>query len=74
MDEVSKDHTFFIKRRGKIAAVILSPDEYLDLVEVLAEEANPDIRKQLEEGKKEIELGITATEADILALLKKVSA
>jgi len=31
LNEVSeKDHTFFVKRRGKLTAVILSPHDYLD--------------------------------------------
>lgn len=72
LDEVDrKDYTFFVKRRGKVVAVILSPDDYLDLVEVTAEESSLEFIKQLKEAKGEFELGEAGTEEDILAAIKE---
>ena len=71
LDEVQgKHYTFFIKRRGKIAAVILSPEDYVDMLEIQEEPSDPEIKKALTEGKKHFELGEVGTEQDILKSLK----
>lgn len=71
LDEVSeKDHTFFVKRRGKVAAVILSPEDYGDMLEIGAEQSDPEIKRALAESKKQFELGEVGTEEDILKILR----
>ena len=71
LDEVSdKDYIFFVKRRGKIAAVILSPEDYLDMLEIGTELTDPEIREALAESKKQFELGEVGTEEDILKILR----
>ena len=71
LDEVrDKDYTFFIKRRGKIAAVILSPGDYVDMLEMQEELSDPEIKKALAESKKQFELGEVGTEEDIFNSLR----
>lgn len=71
LDEVQeKDHMFFVKRRGRVAAVIMSPEDYTDMLEITAEAANRDLQKALAQSKKEIELGEVGTEEDILKILR----
>ena len=71
LDEVQgKDYTFFIKRRGKVAAVILNPEDYVDMLEIQEELSDPEIKKALAESKKQFELGEVWTEQDILKILK----
>lgn len=70
LDEVQeKDHTFFVKRRGKVAAVIISPEDYADMMEITAEAADPEIKKALIQSKNEAELGEVGTEEDIFKIL-----
>ena len=70
LDEVQeKDHTFLVKRRGKVAAVIISPEDYADMMEITAEAADPEIKKALIQSKKEAELGEVGTEEDIFKIL-----
>ncbi|MDI6892974.1 MAG: type II toxin-antitoxin system Phd/YefM family antitoxin [Actinomycetota bacterium] len=71
LDEVSeKDYTFFVKRRGKVAAVILNPEDYRDMLEIGAEQSDPEIKRALAEGKKQFELGEVGAEEDILKILR----
>ena len=71
LSEVSeKDHTFFVKRRGKIAAVILSPDDYGDMLEIGVELEDGEVVKALAESKKQFELGEVGTEEDIFKILR----
>lgn len=65
-----KDHTYFVKRRGKLAAVIMSPDEYVDLFEIAAELNDPELQKTLAQTEKEFELGEVGTKEDILKILE----
>jgi len=71
LDEIQgKDCTFFVKRRGKVAAVILNPEEYVDMLEIQEELSDPEIKKALAESKKQFELGEVGNEQDILKILK----
>jgi len=71
LDEVGKkDYTFFVKRRGKVAAVILSPEDYMDILEIGAEVSDATTIKALAESKKQFELGEVGTEEDILKALR----
>jgi len=65
-----KNNTFFVKRRGKMAAIIMSPDEYMDLFEIAAEINDPELQKALAKTEKEFELGEVGTEEDIFKILK----
>lgn len=72
LDEVkTNDYTFFVKRRGKVAAVIMSPEDYVDMLEVGAELSDPEITRALAESEKEFELGEVGTEDDIFKILKE---
>lgn len=71
LNEVSeKAHTFFVKRRGKIAAVIISPEDYVDLLEIGAELTDGEAVKALAESKKQFELGEVGKEEDIFKILQ----
>lgn len=71
LSEVSeKDQTFFVKRRGKITAVIISPEDYRDMLEIGAELADGEVVKALAESKKQFELGEVGTEEDIFKMLR----
>jgi len=71
LDEVGeKDYTFLVKRRGKVAAVILSPEDYMDILEIGAEVNDATTINALAESKKQFELGEVGTEEDILKILK----
>lgn len=65
------DTTFFVKKRGKVAAVVLSPDDYLDLMEISQELVDPKIKKALLESQKSFELGETGTEEELFAILNE---
>ena len=65
-----KNNTFFVKRRGKLAAVIMSPEEYIDLLEIMAELNDPEWQKALEQSEKEFELGEVGTEEDMFKILR----
>ena len=72
LDEIKdKDYTFFVKRRGKIAAVILSPKDYMDMLEIQEEIADPEISQALAESKAQYELGEVGTEEDIFKILRE---
>jgi len=44
LSEVSeKDYTFIVKRRGKITAVIISPEDYSDMLEIGVEPADGEV-------------------------------
>jgi len=66
----NKESRFFVKRRGRVTAVILSAEDYADLVEISAEVADPEIQAALKESKKQHELGEIGTEEDIFRLLR----
>lgn len=71
LDEVDRGEArFFVRRRGRVVAVVMSPDDYLDLQEVVREEANPAMRRSLRESRKQFELGEVGTEADIFRILR----
>lgn len=65
-----EDHTFFVKRRGKVAAVIISPEDYSEMLEITAEAADPEINKAIMQSKRQIELGEVGTEEDIFKILR----
>jgi prevent-host-death family protein len=71
LDEVSKkDLTYFIKRRGKLTAVIVNPEDYMDILEIEAELNDPEINKDLIQSKKEFVIGEVGTEEDIFKILR----
>lgn len=71
LDEVGqKNNTFIVKRRGKVAAVILNPEDYADVIDIAAESADPGIAEALAQSKKQIELGKVGTEEDIFRALR----
>jgi len=71
LDEVSKkDFTYFIKRRGKLAAVVLSPEDYIEILEIGTELNDPRTSKALIKSEKEFELGEIGTEDDIFRILR----
>lgn len=65
------DATFFVKKRGKMAAVVLSPDDYLDLLEISQELTDPKIIKALAESQKSFELGETGSEEELFEILRE---
>lgn len=72
LDEVKKkDNTFFVKRRGKLAAVIMSPEDYTDLFEIAAELNDPEIQKEIAESRKQIKLGETESEENLFKMLRE---
>jgi prevent-host-death family protein len=72
LDEVGKkDYTFFIKRRGKLAAVIINPEDYLDILEIEAELNDPEINKALMQSEEEFKIGEVGTEEDIFRILQE---
>lgn len=64
-----KDNTFFVKRRGKLAAVIMSPEDYMDIFEIIDELNDPEINKALAKSKKQFELGEVGTEEELFKML-----
>lgn len=71
LDEVSKkDFTYFIKRRGKLVAVVLSPEDYIEILEIGTELNDPRISKALIQSEKEFEPGEIGTEDDIFRILR----
>ena len=72
LDDIGKkDFTYFVKRRGKLAAVILNPEDYMDILEIGAELNDPEIKKALIQSEKEFALGEVGTEEDIFKILRK---
>ena len=72
LDEVGKrDFTYFVKRRGKLIAVILNPEEYLDILEINTELDDKEINIALIQSEKEFELGEIGTEEDIFNILEE---
>ena len=53
-----------------MAAIIMSPDEYMDLFEIAAEMNDPELQKALAQTEKEFELGEVGTEEDIFKILR----
>jgi hypothetical protein len=45
--------------------VVSNSEDYEEFLEVMAEEADPEFRKKLEEGRKEFELGRPGTMEDL---------
>lgn len=70
LDEVC-DTTFVVKRRGKVAAIILSPEDYADLLDMADENADPSLGKALAASQKQFELGEVGTEEDIMQILRE---
>ncbi|PIW23050.1 MAG: hypothetical protein COW32_01490 [Candidatus Aquicultor secundus] len=71
LDEVQADESrFYVKRRGKVAAVIMSAADYADLLDINAEVADSELQAALKESKKQHELGEVGTEEDIFKLLR----
>jgi hypothetical protein len=71
LDEVlKKDFTYFIKRRGKLTAVIVKPENYMDILEIEAELNDPIINKDLIKSEKEFVIGEVGTEEDIFKILR----
>jgi hypothetical protein len=72
LDEVGrKDYTYFVKRRGKLTAVIMNPEDYLDILEINDELKDGEINKALIHSEKEFELGEIGSEEDIFNILKE---
>ena len=72
LDEIGKkDFTYFVKRRGKLAAVILNPEDYMDILEIGAELNDPEIKEALIQSEKEFKLGEVGTEEDIFKILRE---
>ena len=65
-----KDYTFLIKRRGKLAAVIMSPEDYMDILEIGAELSDARFNKELLESRKQIELGEVGSEEELFKMLQ----
>jgi antitoxin YefM len=66
LDEV--DHQgvrFVVERRGKPVAVILSVDEFEEMLEVSGEEADPAFQESLKEARTEYKLGKTLSLGDL---------
>lgn len=71
LDEVQgKESRFFVKRRGKVTAVILGAEDYADLIDINAEVADSELQAALKESKKQHELGEVGTEEEIFRLLR----
>ena len=60
-----------LKRRGKLAAVIMSPEDYMDILEIGAELSDADFNKELMESRKEIELGKVGSEEELFKMLRE---
>jgi len=66
LDEVDREGIrFVVKRRGKPVAVVMGVEEFEDLLEIAAEEADVDYQAGLKKAKREYELGETVTLADL---------
>jgi len=70
LDEVGET-TFVVKRRGRVAAIVLSPEKYADLLETADEKADPSLAKALSESGRQFELGEVGTEEDIMRILRE---
>lgn len=66
-----QDHTFFVKRRGKLAAVIMSPEDYMDIMEIGAELNDAEFNKELMESRKQIELGEVESKEKLFKMLRE---
>ncbi len=72
LDEVSKkNYTFFIKRRGKLAAVIIKPEDYLDILEIEAELNDSEMNRTLIQSEEEFKIGEVGYEEDIFEILQE---
>ena len=66
IDEISKTHGVYQITRGGIPeGILLSADEYESLLETLEILSDPDLMKQIQQSKKEIEKGRLLTHEEV---------
>ncbi|MFA6449167.1 MAG: type II toxin-antitoxin system Phd/YefM family antitoxin [bacterium] len=66
MDEINKTQCVYqITRGGVPEGVLLSADEYESLLETFDILSDPDLMKQIQQSKKEIEKGILLTHEEV---------
>jgi prevent-host-death family protein len=66
LDEVDrKKMRFLVKRRGKPVAVIMGIEEFEDLLEIAAEQADEEFQASLEKAKREYQLGEVIAPGDL---------
>ena len=71
-DRVEGQHDrVVVTRKGRPAAVLLSPDDLESLEETLAVLSDPELMRQIREGEAAVEAGDTATLEDLRADLKR---
>jgi antitoxin YefM len=71
-DRVERQHDrVVVTRKGRPAAVLLSPDDLESLEETLAVLSDPALMRQIREGEAAVEAGDTATLEDLQADLKR---
>jgi prevent-host-death family protein len=71
-DRVEGQHDrVVVTRKGRPAAVLLSPDDLESLEETLAVLSDPELMRQIREGEAAVEAGDTATLEDLQADLKR---
>ena len=71
-DRVENEHErVVVTRKGRPAAVLVSPDDLESLEETLAVLSDPELMSQIREGKAAVEAGDTATLEDLRADLKR---
>lgn len=71
-DRVESQHDrVVVTRKGRPAAVLLSPDDLESLEETLAVLSDPALMRQIREGEAAVEAGDTATLEDLQADLKR---
>ncbi len=70
-DRVEGQHDrIVVTRKGRPAAVLLSPDDLESLEETLAVLSDPELMQQIREGEAAVEAGDVATLEDLQADLK----
>lgn len=71
-DRIEGEHDrVVVTRKGRPAAVLLSPDDLEGLEETLAVLSDPELMRQVRKGEAAIEAGDTATVEDLQADLKR---
>lgn len=71
-DRVEGEHErVVVTRKGRPAAVLVSPDDLESLEETLAVLSDPELMRQIREGEAAVEAGDTATLEDLQADLKR---
>jgi prevent-host-death family protein len=71
-DRVEGEHErVVVTRKGRPAAVLLSPDDLESLEETLAVLSDPELMRQIREGEAAAEAGEVATLEDLQADLKR---